>query len=326
MNKDDPFFIKELVIKSIRNFFYDQDFHEVVVPVLNKALPLEPNLYAFKTDWQYMDKTEIRYLPTSPEAALKKKLAQGLEKVFAIGHSFRNLEPADLEHNPEFLMLEWYRSDANYQQIMDDVEQLVAFLWQEVSDYLGKSGNLEYQGERLNLSSPWKRLSLEKLFEQAVGISLKNCLGLDEIKTVAKKLNYQIQGANWEQLFNQIFMDQIEPMLGKQPLFLVDFPSQISPLCKTVPNKPYLAERFEVYLGGLEIGNGNNEQTDATLVEEAFLLEQKQRQKNQLPVHPIDNDFLEALQKMHSTKKQYAGIGVGLERVEMILSNLQTLN
>lgn len=321
MKKNDQFFIKELVIKTVREFFYQQSFHEVITPVLNRAVPLEPNLYSFSTIWKYMDKSQVMYLPTSPEASLKKMLAKGLDKVFSIGQTFRNLEPADVEHNPEFLMLEWYRSDANYQMIMADVEELVNAVWVEVKNYLGNNEEPRYGTEKISLNSPWKRVSLETLFNQVTGVKLEKTLELQQMKNIAKSLGYQTQGTNWEQLFNQIVMDKIEPFLGKQPLFLIDFPAQTSPLCKVQKNRQYLAERFEVYLGGLEIGNGNNEQTDTTLVKKHFLQEQKFREKNQLPTHPIDYEFLEALKTMGESGKSYAGIGMGVERLVMIMSN-----
>ena len=321
MNKNNQFFIKELVIKTVREFFYNQSFHEVITPVLNKAIPLEPNLYSFSMTWKYMDKSETMYLPTSPEAALKKMLARGLEKVFSIGQTFRNLEAADVEHNPEFLMLEWYRADANYEKIMADVEEVVKVVWKQVSDYLDLKGDLEYQGETINLNSPWKRLSLENLFNQVTDAELEKSQELNEMKTIAKELGYQTNEANWEQLFDQVVMDKIEPLLGKQPLFLLDFPAQTSPLCKVQKNKPYLAERFEVYLGGLEIGNGNNEQTDSDLVKNYFINEEENRLRNNLPSHPIDFEFLEALKIMDNSGKNYAGIGMGIERLVMIMSN-----
>lgn len=321
MKKNDQFFIKELVIKTVREFFYHQAFHEVISPVLNKAVPLEPNLYSFSTIWKYMNKSQVMYLPTSPEASLKKMLAKGLDKVFSIGQTFRNLEPADVEHNPEFLMLEWYRSDANYQKIMTDVEELVNAVWVEAKNYLGNKEELEYDGEKILLNSPWKRISLETLFNQVTGVDLQKTLELEEIKKLAESFNYQTQGTNWEQLFNQIVMDKIEPLLGKQPLFLIDFPAQTSPLCKIQKNKPYLAERFEVYLGGLEIGNGNNEQTDSSLVKNYFFGEEENRLANNLPSHPIDTHFLEALKTMDDSGKNYAGIGMGVERLVMIMGN-----
>jgi len=321
MKKNDQFFIKELAIKTVREFFYRQSFHEVITPVLNRAVPLEPNLYSFSTTWKYMDKLQVMYLPTSPEASLKKMLAKGLDKVFSIGQTFRNLEPADVEHNPEFLMLEWYRSDANYQMIMADVEELVNAVWVEVKNYLGNNEEPRYGTEKISLNSPWKRISLETLFNQVIGVELEKSQNLEEMKKIANKLGYQTKGANWEQLFNQIMMDKIEPLLGKQPLFLIDFPAQTSPLCTIQKNKPYLAERFEVYLGGLEIGNGNNEQTDSDLVKKYFINEEENRFRNNLPSHSIDYEFLEALKTLNDTGKDYAGIGLGVERLAMIMSN-----
>ncbi len=327
MKKNHPYLIREQVVKAVRLFFEERSFHEVLVPVLNRALPLEPNLYAFETRWHHQDKTEKLYLPTSPESSLKKILARGFEKVFAIAPSFRNLEPVDVEHHPEFLMLEWYRTNANYEAIMDDVKELIKFVANKIKLYLddeSQSSELVYQGEAINLKGKWRKVSLEKLFKEKVGCSFKD-LSLSKLKKLAEKNGYQVLDATWEELLNQFFMDKIEPDLGKQPLFLTDFPSRISPLCKACANKPYLAERFEVYLGGLEIGNGNSELTDSKLVKKKFLEEQKYRQTPQLPTHGIDQQFLQALSEMDQTGQSYAGIGLGVERLAMILANQESL-
>src|SRR5258708_367510 len=107
-----PFFIREEIIKSIRSFFEEQYFHEVIIPILYSSLPLEPTLYSFSTTWKTNEGDRELYLCTSPESALKKMLAVGIGNCFAIGKSFRNLESSGPRHNPEFLMLEWYREDA----------------------------------------------------------------------------------------------------------------------------------------------------------------------------------------------------------------------
>lgn len=327
MKKNHPYLIREQVVKAIRQFFEKQFFHEVFVPVLNRALPLEPNLYAFETHWHYQDKTEELYLPTSPESSLKKMLARGFEKVFAIAPSFRNLEPVDLEHHPEFLMLEWYRSGVDYEAIMDDVEELIKFVAKKIRLYLddkSPSSELVYQGQAINLQGKWRRVSLEKLFKEKVGFSFKD-LSLAKLKKLAEENGYQVSDATWEELFNQFFMDQIESGLGNQPLFLTDFPSRISPLCKVCTDKPYLAQRFEVYLGGLEIGNGNSELTKFELVKKKFLEEQEYRRVSQLPTHKIDQDFLQALMQMNQAGQSYAGIGLGVERLAMILADQESL-
>lgn len=328
MKKNHPYLIREQVIKAIRQFFNAQSFHEITVPVLNRALPLEPNLYSFQTNWNHNDKNEKLFLPTSPESALKKMLAQGLDKVYAIAPSFRNLEPADGEHHPEFLMLEWYRSGAKYQDIMNDVEKLVQFVSKKIDEHLDRettAGEILYRGQSLHSSSPWKTLSLEKLFEQVTQRPLKECLQLEPLIKLAHNFNYQVDDCNWEQLFNQIVMDKIEPLLGEQPLFLTDFPAKTSSLCKTQSAKSYLAERFEVYLAGLELGNGNNEQLDSQLVKEKFVEEKKHREINNLPTHPIDDVFLLALEKMKQTNRSYAGIGLGVDRLAMILAGEKDL-
>ena len=313
--KNHPFLVREQVIRTTRQFFEDQDFQEITTPVLNKALPLEPNLYAFKTSWQTMKDKQTLYLSTSPEAALKKMLALGLKKVFAIGHSFRNHEPAGVEHNPEFLMLEWYRTEADHKQIMGDTEALIQFLFNQ----------LEISKRQFNLASPWPRFSLEQLFKQKLGVSLKEILSIEAIQVLAKSKGYALENSTWEELFNQLFMNEIETELGEQPFFLIDFPAQISPLCAPRPDKPHLAQRFEVYLNGLEIGNGNTEQTDVKLIAKHFSAEQKYRQQSNLSQPAIDQDFLQTLTTLHQTQQQYAGIGLGVERLAMILSDQENL-
>jgi elongation factor P--beta-lysine ligase len=315
ITKNHPFLMREQVIKAIRQFFDDQDFQEITTPVLNKALPLEPNLYAFETNWQAMQSNQALYLSTSPEAALKKMLALGLKKVYAIGHSFRNKEPADIEHNPEFLMLEWYRAEADHESIMADTEALVQFLFDQ----------LNTSKKQFNLTSPWPRFSLEKLFNQKLRVSLKEILSIKAIQTLAKSKGYDIEHSTWDELFNQLFMNELEVELGKEPFFLTDFPAQISPLCMPQTKKPYLAQRFEVYLNGLEIGNGNTEQTNAQLVVQHFSKEQAYRQQQNLSQPAIDQDFLQALATLHQTGKKYAGIGLGIERLVMILSGQENL-
>jgi lysyl-tRNA synthetase class 2 len=318
MNTDHPFLVKERLIKLIRQFFWEQDFVEIQTPVLNHGLPLEPNLYAFQTDWQTMAGTKPLYLSTSPEAALKKMLAQGLEKVFAIGHSFRNQEPADTEHNPEFLMLEWYRADADYQDIMADIKTLITTVFEQLQ--------LTQPAKRLQLHQDWPVYSLDQLFAEKTGYNLKQLQPLSAIKDLAKSLNYETAGATWEQLFNQIFMNRVEPNLGLAPFFLVDFPAKISPLCQPKSNRPHLAERFEFYLDGLEIANGNSEQTDPQIIQQHFEQEQQYRRQHNLPAAPLDQDFIQALSKLHQSGRTYAGVGLGVERLAMIAARASSLS
>jgi len=307
------FFIREKIIQAIRKFFAEQDFHEVMTPVLNHALPVEPNLYAFRTTWQTLAKTKILYLSTSPEAALKKMLAAGLEKCYAIGSSFRNLEPTDVEHNPEFLMLEWYRTQADYQQIMQDVQALLLFIQQEIkTDF--------------NLTGDWPRISLAEKMEQVTGMKFLDLLKLEKLKTISQEKNYQTNNATWEALFNQIFISEIEPQLPQTPCFLVDFPAIISPLCAEQIKRPELAQRFEFYWQGLEIGNGNTENLETEKIKYEFEQELKYRQKHNLLIHTYDENFLTAIEKLKQQNNQCAGIGLGIDRLAMLFAGAEKIS
>jgi elongation factor P--beta-lysine ligase len=317
---------RQAVIRGIRHFFESQGFDEIMVPVLNPGLPVEPTLHSFKTVWETTDGDQQLYMSVSPEAGIKKLLAAGLKKAFAIGKCFRNLESSGTRHNPEFLMLEWYRSNADYTDIIADIQQLLFFLKKQVDESMGKkfSPSFEYQGTHLILPEKWPILSLEKLLKEYSGIELAKVLTLDALKVVAAEKGYTIEGASWEQLFNQIVLNEVEPHFPVQPFFLVDFPAQLSPLCKINKDKPYLAERFEFFINQMEIGNGNNEQTDVQKVRAYFEQELTYRSEHNLSMHPIDDKFLLALEKMQA--QNYAGVGVGLDRVVMLFSNAKNIS
>ncbi len=317
------YLIREQVIAAMRNFFNEHDFQEITTPVLNHSLPLEPNLYAFSTQWQTLADSQKLFLSTSPEAALKKMLALGLDKVFAIDHSFRNREPSDVEHNPEFLMLEWYRVNATASDIMKDVRLLLLSVVKMLAASLKNldQNQITYQEHTIDLAGGWPKLSLLDLFQQHANLDLLPHLTLDKLQAVAQAKGYQTQQATWEQLFNQIFTNDIEPHLPLKPCFLVDFPAKISPLCATQKNNPHLAQRFEFYLAGLEVANGNTEQTDSRQVKQYFNKEQRYRKRCQLSAPPVDNHFLQALEKLSHRQQPLAGIGLGVERLAMILAD-----
>src|SRR5574340_425511 len=185
--------MREEIIKSIRQFFYRQNFHEVITPILNKAIPNEPNLHPFKTG-DY-------FLPLSPERSLKLALAKGICNCFAISPSFRNLEQSSPLHSPEFLMLEWYRVDADYKKIMQDVKDLL---------------------KNLGKNDTWQTFSLPELFKRYVKVDL-----IEMTNDETKRADY-----------DKIFVNEIESRLPKTPLFITDFPASISPLAKPKKDNP----------------------------------------------------------------------------------------
>ncbi len=322
------FFIREQVIKAVRSFFDLQKFHEVDIPVLQEALPLEPTLYAFQTQWQKLAGKQTLYLPLSPETALKKMLAAGIGNCYALGKTFRNLEANGPTHNPEFLMLEWYRENVAMKQIMADTQALVLFVKEKTDQFLGRptSSVLNFAGQSYDLAQTWPKLSLEQLFKELAHLEIKEVLSLEALSKAAAQKNYAVEDATWEQLFNQIFVNEIEPHLPTQAFFLVDFPAQISPLCKPNAQKPYLANRFEIYLAGLELGNGNDEQTNVEVIKKYFDQEKTYRQGQQLNLPPLDQDFLQALEILATKQINYAGIGLGVDRLAMIMADQQSLS
>ena len=318
-----PVVTRSVVIRAIRTFFEERGFYEVTVPVLNRALPLEPTLYAFETTWRTEQAVPL-YLTTSPESGLKKLLGQGLGDSFAIGKCFRNLENSGNRHNPEFLMLEWYRKDARYAQIMADAQALILAVQMAVQEYWGRRTGtlLQYQGQSFELASTWPVLSLDALCQEYLGIGLKNLDDDAQLRAAARAQGFEALSGSWEQVFHQLMLNKIEPHFPQQPFFLIDFPSKLSPLCTRKPGSPHLADRFELYFGQMEIANGNNENTDSGAVRQAFEAERTRRQDAGEMSHPVDEVFLQSLEKLQrSSNTGYAGIGLGVDRLAMLVAD-----
>jgi lysyl-tRNA synthetase class 2 len=307
------YIIRENIIKATRQFFYDCDFHEVIPQVLNTALPLEPNLYPFITTWKTRTGNKQLFLPLSPERSIKRMLALGIGNCFALAKSFRNLEQEGSQHLPEFLMLEWYRKHADYTDIMNDAEQLLSFINEYLSHALGVK-KITYHNEKIIVNKKWKTYSLAELFHTYAHVDLKKIIEDDEFLFAhAKKRGYIVDGATWGEVFDQLFVNEIESELPHEPLFLIDFPSRVSPLCRQKKDNPLFAERFELYIAGVEIANGNTENTDCDYVRKTFEAESK------ITHMPIDEEFLRSLAKMNDST--YAGIGLGVDRLAMLFSN-----
>lgn len=309
-----PYFIREEVIKSTRQFFFNQNFHEVITPSVNNAIPTEPNLYPFITKWNTFSETRDLYLSASPERGLKIMLGKGIGNCFAIGKSFRNLEGAGSLHIPEFLMLEWYRENATYEKIIKDTQELIVAI-------NSSKKTITYQGRTINLDEKWEILSLVDLFKKYAGLNMEEIVDENVLFKKAEKKGYSLKGASFSSLFDQILVNEIEPNLPKMLFFLIDFPSRISPLCAIKKDKPYLSERFEFYMFGMEIANGNTENIDYKMVEDRFKKEQEYRQKNNREYSPIDTEFIEALKQMSDSGTTYAGIGLGIDRLAMIMAD-----
>lgn len=319
-----PIFIREKVIQETRDFFAQQNFHEVVTPVFNSALPVEPNIYPFETKWVTREGDKPLYLTTSPESGLKKMLAQGIGDCFSIGKCCRNLEGAGSLHLPEFLMLEWYREDSDYTQIMKDMQQLILSIKNKVDTFLKREAatTITFQDMTIDLHGKWPVFSMIELYKEYAGLDFVEILEDAAMIKRAQEKGYETECAPWSALFDQIFVNEIEHKLPKTPFFIVDYPARLSPLCKRKKDNSHVAERFEFFMFGMELGNGNNENIDYKLVEELFKNEQQNREKHMLLNSPIDYTFIDALKKMSESGKNYAGTGFGIDRTAMIMANV----
>ena len=293
--------------QKIRNFFNKEDFLEVQTPILNKIPGMEPHLTPFET--QFTNKTKL-YLNTSPELQMKKLLANGFDKLFNITKVFRNGEIGGRFHNPEFTMLEWYRKNANYENIMEDCENLLLTLC--------PSKKIKYQNKIINLEKPWPRISTNELFIKYCDINLLENRDFKTFKKTAISKNYDINGChNWDDIFFKIFLNHIEKNLGlNRPTIIYDYPSSQAALAQKKKSQPFFAERFELYIAGVELANAFSELIDADEQRKRLIEEQNIRKKLKKTIFDIDEEFLASLE---SIIEPCSGIALGIDRLLMIL-------
>lgn len=319
-----------LILKSIREFFWQNGFLEVETPVLVKDGNLEPNLELFKTELAEANGAKhSAYLITSPEYGLKKLLAAGFSKIFQLGKCFRNNEPWGGAHNPEFTMLEWYEAGKNYTDLMDRVEQLCFYILDTVKRHgviaspkgTKQSRVIEYQGQKIDFFSPWLRLSMRQAWQKYAGVDLNDFLTYDTMLALAKEKKYPVSANDtWDDLFFKIFLSEVEPQITalNQPVFLYDYPVQLAALARVKKDNPRYAERFELYAGGLELANAYSELIDWQEQEKRFQADVKLRQKLGKEVIDYDRDLIAALK---SGLPECAGISMGVDRLIMLLTN-----
>ncbi|MEK7578047.1 MAG: EF-P lysine aminoacylase EpmA [Patescibacteria group bacterium] len=320
------YFIRERVLRAIRLFFENQGFHEVETPILILHPPAESYVEVFETTIldRYRKKTHA-YLSTSPEVPLKKLLVAGIGNCFSITKSFRNTEMQSNIHNPEFTMIEWYRIGVPYTEIMKDCEDLLLFIHtyllrtREASDQQATK-DLIYQGAHIDLSKPWERFTVSEVFLKWANVSFEEFLNFDTAKKIATKKGYRVEkDTSWEELYNQVFLNEIESHLGRgKPTILYEFPSSLAALAKTKAADPRVAERFEFYIEGLELGDCYSELTDWKEQEKRFGEELKAIKKSGGTTYEYDKDFIVALQ---SGLPECSGIAVGVDRLVMLFAD-----
>lgn len=284
------------LLQAIRSFFYERAYIEVDTPLRLPVLIPESNIIPFAS--------EDCFLQTSPEQCMKRLLACGCERIFQICHCFRKEEQGRL-HQSEFTMLEWYQKGWGYHQLMVQCEELIGFVAASLTDLPGVAGGghgIRHQGKEIVLAPPWERITVADAFRRYAGVEVREVLACDR--------------------FDEVLVTAVEPHLGQgRPTFLYDYPVELGSLARRRPQQPEVAERFELYMAGVEIANGFSELADAD--------EQRYRLQGELATlrgrdekGDMPEKFLAALPAMGDA----AGIALGVDRLLMLLMGSTTLS
>lgn len=300
------------IIRAIRYFFWQNDFLDVETPLLLARPGQEPYLSPMKVIF-HNEKSETftGYLHTSPEYALKKMLGAGFEKIFSITKTFRDYESFGGTHNPEFTMIEWYRAHEPFESLMDDCEAL----WKYVANTIGKKEKASMVWERLHMNDAWERYAHASLHEH---------LTHEAMSALCQKKGYPVRDTDmYDDLFFKIFLNEIEPHLGEHgATILHHYPLSMAALARVSQSDSRYAERFELYIQGVEIANAFGELTDPHEQRRRLEEEQTFRKATGKEVFPIDDEFIDALRTMPPS----SGIALGVDRFIQLLLDKKNIN
>jgi len=299
-------------------------YEEVETPCLVPAPGMEPHLHPFRADFvpEGGGAPAPLWLHTSPEYAMKRLLAAGMERIFQLVRVFRNGE-VSRTHNPEFTMLELYRTGTGYDGIMADLERAIEACARALLP--GGGTRVARGGAALDLAAPFERVTMDEAFRRHAGVELAAC-GNDaaRLAQAARRAGHDPgpPGEPFEDVFFRVMLAAVEPRLGAtRPCFLVDWPAPLAALARLKPGAPRVAERFELYAGGLELANGFSELVDGAEQRRRLVEEQEQRRRLGRPVFPLDERFLEAVGRM----PEAGGVAVGLDRLLMLLVGAESI-
>jgi lysyl-tRNA synthetase class 2 len=278
------------IVQEIRRFFIETGYLEVETPHRIPSPAPESHIDAIPSD--------MWFLQTSPELCMKRMIAAGYEKIFQICRCWREKERGSL-HLPEFSLLEWYRAGGDYHSLMEECEGLIRFATRAI----GLSEKIVFRTHEIDLSRPWERISVNEAFRRYSKTSMTRALE--------------------QNLFDEAMVQEIEPNLGvDRPMFLYDYPAQRGALARLKPEDPAVAERFELYIGGLELANGFSELIDPAEQRERFRIENKNRQSFGKTVYSMPEKFLAELHNMPPS----SGIALGVDRLVMIFLDVETID
>lgn len=288
------------ILSEIRRFFENRQYLEVETPCRIPAPMPEAAICPQPSgDW---------FLQTSPEVCMKQLLAGDMDRIFQICRAFRQQERGN-KHLPEFTLLEWYRKNADYQELMTETEHLVRFVAeQRARETAGPAAAIAYQGRVINVSPHWPKITVAEAFDRYAGHSLKSVLS----------------GPSPADRFDECMGCDIEPQLGwDRPVFIYDYPASLgAAYARLKPGNPDIAERFELYIGGLELCNGFSELTGQTACKQRFEAEDRLRRVRQKADCPMPQRFLDAMKNM----PEAAGNALGIDRLVMLLCDTDCID
>ena len=314
----ETFLKRSKIVQYLREFFNSKDFVEVETPMMH---PVAGGATArpFITHHNTLDMR--LYLRIAPELYLKRLVVGGLERVFEINRNFRN-EGISIRHNPEFTMVEWYMAYANYHDLMNMIEEYFVQIAEKINGrpvaFYEKDGAME----EIDLKGPWPRYTMEDSLVHVAGVP-EACLKDEEsIKTLAKEHHIPLD-KNWGKgrIVMELFEHLVEEKLIK-PAFIVDYPKEVSPLAKSKADNPDITERFEMFIGGIELVNGFNELNDPFDQKERFECQVSAREDGDEEAHMMDNDYITALEY---GLPPTAGAGMGVDRFVMMLTGKRNI-
>lgn len=308
------FVTRTRIVSALRSLLDEQGFLEVETPILQ---PIYGGASArpFTTHHNALD-TNL-YLRIADELYLKRLIVGGFDRVYEIGHDFRN-EGLSSQHNPEFTMAELYQAYADYRDMMDLVENL----YSQVAEWVLRSTQINYQGEKIELAPPWQRITMREAILDRTGIDIKEIRDHAELQRAVEDNGLHVDPQpTWGKLVEELFEEYVQPGLI-QPTIIMDFPLEVSPLAKKKPDEPGFVERFEFFIAGLECGNAFSELNDPLDQRERFAQQARAQQQGDDEAQPLDEDFLLALE--HGMPPT-GGMGFGIDRMTMLFTDQSSI-
>lgn len=300
------------IVRAIRAFFEDRDFIEVDTWVAISAPAPEPHIETARVELTTPQGKQTRFLQPSPEMQMKRIMPHA-PRIYQIAPVFRQGDRSE-RHTPEFRLLEWYRRGAAWTQLLDDCEGLL----RACAEAAGGSA-------RIDTSRPFLRISMDEAFREHAGFSILEALDEPTLKArLRERTIHFVAGDTWNDLFHRVFLTHVEPKLAKltTPFFLHGYPAPLQMYSRLSPADPRASERFELYVGDLELANGYGEMVDPEGNRARFAADAEQRRQTNMQTYPTDERFFEALRALPDS----AGIALGVDRLLMSMMGVDHID